>query len=190
MSAAVRILLVIAIIVYVIGRQVLGEALRGKRVVVLPVVLTVIGVVDVSHGGAHAGARDVVLLTVNALIAARLVSTGIADAVHAHLAASSTSVLLILGPNRLAQAAVVLPRAITAGVPFAPEKDCVSFLDGLSRPVPPQSPSRVPALDADDSRATPDRSDFSAIDWAQVGRRAQQFLDQRPSAPSWRRKLR
>ena len=192
MSATVRILLVIAIIAYVIGRQVLGESLRGKRIVVLPVVLTAIGVVDISHGAGRVDFNDAALLTVNVaiaaiaglalgrsmrlrerdgylwgqlpvralwwwalLIAARVASTGIADALHAHLAASSSSMLLVLGVNRLAQAAVVVPRAITAGVPFAPEKNGSSFLEALTgpaqpepAPVPPRTPTFSPAREA------------------------------------------
>jgi hypothetical protein len=34
---------------------------------------------------------------------------------------------LTLGLNRAAQAAVVVPRAIAAGIPFAPDKDGKSF---------------------------------------------------------------
>jgi hypothetical protein len=39
-SEVIRVLAVIAVIGYVIGRQLMGEPLRGKRVVLLPVVLT------------------------------------------------------------------------------------------------------------------------------------------------------
>jgi hypothetical protein len=42
-------------------------------------------------------------------------------AVHARLATSSAVLLLGVGVNRLAQAAVVVPRALAAGMPFAPE---------------------------------------------------------------------
>ncbi|MDX6355501.1 MAG: hypothetical protein QOF98_2404, partial [Streptomyces sp.] len=46
-----EVLVVIAIVAYVIGRQVLGEPLRGKRVVLLPVILTVIGLTRLNSGG-------------------------------------------------------------------------------------------------------------------------------------------
>jgi hypothetical protein len=38
-SEVIRVFAVIAIIGYVIGRQLMGEPLRGKRVVLLPVIL-------------------------------------------------------------------------------------------------------------------------------------------------------
>jgi hypothetical protein len=57
------------------------------------------------------------------LIVSRLAIVGVAHASGAHLAASSSAILLTLGLNRVAQAAVVVPRAIAAGIPFAPEKD-------------------------------------------------------------------
>jgi hypothetical protein len=158
------VLVAIGIIVYVIGQQLVGGALSGKRVVVLPTVLTVIGILDLSGHGSHPGAADIVLLGVSAAIAiatgaglgaitrlqrrdghlwaqlpkqglwlwggliiSRLVVTGVADAAGAHVAAGATAILLMLGLNRAAQALVVVPRAIAAGIPFAPEKDGTVF---------------------------------------------------------------
>jgi guanyl-specific ribonuclease Sa len=43
------------------------------------------------------------------------------------VAAGTTAILLVLGLNRAAQALVVVPRAIAAGIPFAPEKDGTVF---------------------------------------------------------------
>jgi hypothetical protein len=151
------VLAVIGIIVYVVGQQVVGSPVSGKRLVVLPAVLTVIGIADI---GGHPGATDIALLIVSALIAiaigvglgtmtrlerrdgylwaqlpvrglwlwgglivGRLLVTGIAHAAGAHVAAGTTAILLMLGLNRAAQALVVVPRAISAGIPFAPEKD-------------------------------------------------------------------
>lgn len=223
MSGTIRILAVIAIIAYVIGRQVLGEPLRGKRFVLLPVVLTVIGIVDISHGAGHVAVTDLALLTLNGalalvvgialgrsmrlasrggylwgqlpvralwwwalLIVGRLALMGVAQATHAHLAASSTSILLVLGINRVAQAAVVLPRAITAGVPFAPEKDGSSFLDGLTRPsasaaAPASTHASGTTPDARRTDSQPERTDHAAINWMQVAHHAQRFLEQRRS---------
>lgn len=48
----------------------------------------------------------------------------------AHVAASTTPLLFTLGLNRLGQAAVIVLRAIRAGVPFAPEKDGSTFPGG------------------------------------------------------------
>jgi hypothetical protein len=154
------VLAAIGIVVFVVGQQVTGAALRGKRTIVLPVALTVIGLVELTGHGSHPGATDIVLLSVSAaiaiaigatmgmmmhlerrdgylwaqlpirglwlwagLIASRLVITGIAHADGAHVAAGTSAILLALGLNRAAQALVVVPRAIAAGIPFAPEKD-------------------------------------------------------------------
>jgi len=46
----------------------------------------------------------------------------------AHVAASTSPLLFTLGLNRLGQAAVIVPRAMWAGIPFAPEKDGSTFL--------------------------------------------------------------
>ena len=66
-----------------------------------------------------------------AMVVWRGFSYVLADSMHAHVAASSSTLLFGLGLNRLAQAAVVVPRAMSMGVPFAPEKDGSSFLSGL-----------------------------------------------------------
>jgi hypothetical protein len=82
-SSAVQVVIVIAVIAYVIGRQLRGEPLRGKRVVLLPVILTGIGLADL--GGAHpARAVDVVLLVLGGLIAAGI---GLGQGVLMHLEA-------------------------------------------------------------------------------------------------------
>jgi hypothetical protein len=154
------VLAVIGIVVYVIGKQLVGSAVSGKRLVVLPAVLTVIGIVELSGSKSPVQAIDVVLLVASAsiavvigailgaitrlerrdgylwaqlpkhglwlwggLFASRLVITGIAHLSGAHLAAGTSAILLTLGLNRVAQALVVVPRAIAAGIPFAPEKD-------------------------------------------------------------------
>jgi hypothetical protein len=57
------------------------------------------------------------------LIVSRLVISGVGHAAGAHVAAGTTAIILMLGLNRAAQALVVVPRAIAAGIPFAPEKD-------------------------------------------------------------------
>jgi hypothetical protein len=166
--SAIEILAVIGMIGYIIFRQVRGEPLRGKRAVLLPAILTVIGFTDL-HGanGAHLQAADVTALIIGtagsavigvafgaimrledrggylwaqlpvrglwlwgAMIAWRIVAFGVADAMHAHVAASSATLLFSLGVNRLAQAAVIVPRAMAMGVPFAPEKDGKTFMAG------------------------------------------------------------
>jgi hypothetical protein len=69
--SVLTVLVVIGIIVYVVGQQLVGGALSGKRVVVLPAVLTVIGIVEVSGQGSHPDATDIVLLVVSAVVACR-----------------------------------------------------------------------------------------------------------------------
>jgi hypothetical protein len=56
-----------------------------------------------------------------AKIAGGVVLDGIGYALGAHLATVSAVLLLRLGVNRLAQAAIVAPRALATGIPFAPE---------------------------------------------------------------------
>lgn len=167
--SAITILAVVAVIGYVIFRQVQGEMLRGKRAVLLPAILTVVGFTDL-HGthGQHLQTVDVVWITIGCVGSAligfgfgavtRLESRGgylwaqlpvsglwlwaalvvwrglamvLAGSMHAHVAASTSTLLFSLGINRLAQAAVIVPRALSMGVPFAPEKDGASFLGGL-----------------------------------------------------------
>jgi hypothetical protein len=169
MSEAFEIVAAIAIIVYIIGRQLAGEPLRGRRVVLLPVILTVIGFANLSGDKVHLRPVDVVCLVVGAVVVAaigvtqgaimrlesrngslwgqlpvrglwlwlllvisRVVMTGVADGLDAKVAASSSTILLMLGISRLGQAAAVLPRAMSAGISFAPEKDGKTFLAGLT----------------------------------------------------------
>jgi hypothetical protein len=189
-SEVIRVLAVIAVIGYVIGRQLMGEPLRGKRVVALPVILAVVGVLDLGKNGHHVRPADVVFLVISGLIAvtigllqgrmmrlesrngalwgqmparalwlwallvgSRLILTVIALAVGAKVAGSSTPMIMLLGINRLGQAAVVMRHALATGIPFAAEKDGTSFLSGqiggmASRPPGPASqytPQRGPS---------------------------------------------
>ncbi|MCZ4096764.1 hypothetical protein [Streptomyces sp. H39-C1] len=161
-----EVLAVIAIVAYVIGRQLLGEPLRGKRVILLPAVLAVVGLTRLGGHGAVQPA-DVALLVVGAVIAAaigtgqgsmmrlrnrdgglwgqmparslwlwaaligsRLTLMLLASTMGAQVAASSAPIVLMLGINRLAQAAMITRRAHRSGIPFAQEKDGSVFLGG------------------------------------------------------------
>jgi hypothetical protein len=62
---------VIALIGWVIARQLAGEPLRGRRVVLLPVILTVIGAVDLHHTG-HLNSADIGCIAAGAVIAAAI----------------------------------------------------------------------------------------------------------------------
>ena len=167
--SGLEILAVVAIIGWIVFRQLRGEPLRGKRAVLLPAILTVIGFTDLhGHGGgsgSHLATADIVAITIGTagsaiiglgfgaitrleergghlwaqlpvyglwlwlgLFVWRGVAFVIADAMHAHVAASSSTLLFALGVNRLAQAAVIVPRAMAMGTPFAPEKDGKVFM--------------------------------------------------------------
>jgi hypothetical protein len=160
-----EVLAAIAIIGFVIYQQLAGQLFQGKRVVVLPAVVTVIGFLDLR--GHHMGAADIAWLTVGAagslliglafglitrlesrdgvlwgkmplrglwlwvaLVAWRVLIMALAARTGAHVAASATPLLFTLGLNRLGQAAVIVPRAMRAGIAFAPEKDGSTFLGG------------------------------------------------------------
>jgi hypothetical protein len=168
--SAVTILAVVGIIGYVIFRQVQGEPLRGRRAVLLPAILTVIGFTDL-HGahGQHLQSVDLVWIVIGcvgsgliglgfgaitrlesrdgylwaqlpvrglwlwaALVGWRALAMLLAASMHAHVAASTSTLLFSLGVNRLAQAAVIVPRALAMGVPFAPEQEGAGLLGGLT----------------------------------------------------------
>ena len=166
--SAFTVLVAIAAIAFIVSQQLIGGALKGKRLVLLPAVLTVIGIVELAGSRSRPDAIDVLLLIVSAviaiaiglglgaitrlerrdgylwaqlpkqglwlwggLIASRVAVDGIAHVAGAQLAAGTAAILLMLGLNRVAQAMVVVPRAIAAGIPFAPEKDGSVFGAGL-----------------------------------------------------------
>jgi hypothetical protein len=57
-----------------------------------------------------------------ALLAFRVLIMLVAKGMDADVAGSATPLLFTLGLNRLAQAAVVVPRGMASGIPFAPDK--------------------------------------------------------------------
>jgi hypothetical protein len=166
--SAVDIVAVIAIVGYVIGRQLLGEQLRGKRLLLLPAILVVYGATELIGHGHHPSPTDIALIVAGAVVAAgigvaqgsmmrlsarngtlwgqmprrslwlwfalvlsRVVLIVVASGLEAHMAASTTPIIFTLGINRLAQAAVIAPRAMAAGIPFTPEKNGSTFLSGV-----------------------------------------------------------
>jgi hypothetical protein len=155
-----EILAAVAIVTALAARQLRGQRLTGRRLMLLPVVLTVIGIADLGHDGRHPGPADVVCLVVGAVLAAgigagqgamirlephggvlrarmpavglwlwallivtRLCMMLVAHMADAKVAASSATILLMLGVNRLGQAAVLVPRMMGSGAWFAPERD-------------------------------------------------------------------
>jgi hypothetical protein len=166
-SEVIRVIAVASIVVYVVGRQLGGELLRGKRVVLLPGILVVVGLIDLGKIGLHVGMVDVVCLVIGAVIAlivgvgqgrmlrleqrdgylwgqmpvkglwwwaalvgSRLVMTLVAHGFDAKVAASTAPMLMLLGVNRLGQAAIVIRHAMATGIRFAPEKDGKSAFEG------------------------------------------------------------
>ncbi len=165
-----EIAVVIAVIGYSIVRQVGGEPLRVRRLVLLPLVLTVVGFADLHLNGGHLQAADITCLVIGTagsaligcgfgglmrlesregylwarlpvyglwlwvlLVAWRVAMMATAGLMHAHIAASTSTLLFSLGVNRLGQAAVIVARAAVKGVPFAPEQSGRSggLLSGL-----------------------------------------------------------
>jgi hypothetical protein len=61
-----EILVVIAVVGYVIYQQVAGQAVQGRRLILLPAIVTVIGFVDL-HNAKHIHTADIVWLTVGAI---------------------------------------------------------------------------------------------------------------------------
>jgi hypothetical protein len=167
-SEIIRVIAVAGVVVYVVGRQLVGEPLRGKRVVVLPAILAVVGIIDLGKSGRHVEPVDVVCLVIGAVIAlivgvgqgrmlrleqrdgylwgwmplkglwwwaalvgSRVVMTLVAHSFDAKVAASTAPMLMLLGINRLGQAAVVMRHAMATGIRFAPEKHGKSSFDSV-----------------------------------------------------------
>jgi hypothetical protein len=193
--SVLEILAVLGAVAYVMVRQLLGEPIRAKRLIILPGVLTLIGVVDLAKHTVHSSDCDILLIAIGAAISAviglaqgralrleardgslwgrlprqglwlwlllyasRGALVGLAHVTGAHVAAGGQSELLVLGVNRLGQAAIVAWRGAAAGIPFAPEKD--------GR----RSSSTLPALRGAWARPSPDQPPTEALAEPSVGR--------------------
>ncbi|BCJ44733.1 hypothetical protein GCM10010168_15460 [Actinoplanes ianthinogenes] len=156
-------LLVVAVLAYAMVRRFLGEPLTSRRLIVLPLVLTVYGGYVVAQtgfthrtadlaalvvcgltavaGGALRGrtvqvlVRDghvwyrytwVTLAVWIGLIALRFGQAAAAVAIGADRPVLTASLLLALGLSFLGEAAVVGPRAMATGAPFAPRRSRVA----------------------------------------------------------------
>lgn len=145
---------------YVIGRQVMGEALQVRRLLLIPLALTLWGANNLDHAGL-AGVRmsDALLLVAAAVLAvglgvargltvmlfardgvlwcrstlatlgvwvvsivARVALIVVAHLLGASLAASTASLLLMLGLTLGAQSLVVYARGVRSGIGFAPDR--------------------------------------------------------------------
>lgn len=228
--SALTILAVIAVLIYIIARQLLGEPIRAKRLIILPGVLTLIGAVDLAKHTVHPTSTDIVLIAIGAAIAAitgaaqgrvmrleerdgslwgQLPLQGLwlwallyasrgglivaAHATGAHVAAGAQSELLILGINRLSQAAIVAARALAARIPLAPEKDRSQPIPALSTPKPAASPPPPDQPPASKPATRPEEEHTPAPDtagtrWTNLARQAAQAAsDAANSRPQNRR---
>ncbi len=147
---------VVAGLAYVMWRRMQGEPLQARRLVVLPLIFSVLGVVNLTGAhGTHLGTASVAFLVAGAVIsvvlgAARgatvelfakgghlwqryrgvtvalwgaLIAAKLALALATHLAGATgnTDLMLSLGLSLAGEAALVAPRALSSGVPFAPD---------------------------------------------------------------------
>jgi hypothetical protein len=187
----VTILLAVAAVGYVLWSRTKGQPLRSKRLLVLPVILTIIGITDLSGSSApHLTPKDVAFVAVSviisvalgaargatielypqqgelwqryrsstvglwiAIILIRVVLVGVASAAHASPGAGTDTLLLALGASLLAEAAVVGPRALSTGLPFAADE---KGADARTARSPRRRPS--PATRLFDMELPPERS--------------------------------
>ncbi len=155
--APLTILLVVAAVGCVLWSRMKGQPLKVKRLLILPVLLTVLGITDLTGSSApRLTPKDIAFLVVSvavsavlgaargatielypnqgelwqryrrstvalwiALITTKLVLVAIASAAGASAGGGTNSLLLSLGVSLLAEAAIVGPRALSTGLPFA-----------------------------------------------------------------------
>lgn len=157
MPEPVTVLLVLAGVVYVMWQRMRGEPLQAKRLLALPLVFTVLGIVELTGSGApRLHSESLVFLVAGSLLsvvlgAARgatielfsrqghlwqryrgttialwgaLIASKLVLALVAHLAGApnTTDLTLSLGLSLAGEAALVAPRALSSGVPFAPDR--------------------------------------------------------------------
>jgi hypothetical protein len=153
----VTILLVIAAVGYVLWSRMQGRPVKIRRLILLPVVLVVLGITDLTGSSApHLTPKDITFLVIGvaisallgaargatievytnqgeiwqryrkstvglwlALIAAKVALLAIAGSAGASAGGGTNSLLLSLGISLLAEAAIIGPRAVSTGLPFA-----------------------------------------------------------------------
>ena len=67
--SALTALVAIGAIVFLIGQQVVGTAVSGKRLVLLPAILTVVGIVQLGSSHSQVGPLDIALIGLSAVTA-------------------------------------------------------------------------------------------------------------------------
>jgi hypothetical protein len=216
------IVLVVAAVGWMLWSRMKGQPLKVRRLLVLPVVLTVLGITDLTGSSApHLTAKDIGFLATGAaisavlgaargativiypqagelwqryrpvtvglwitLIATKLILMVIAGAAHASAGGGTSSLLLTLGISLLAEAAIVGPRALSTGLPFATDHEDSasghrSRSGNLSRELTPSHDER--GQDGTQPRTSPRVSD--GISWLrqQAGQPAQTWSQHNPS---------
>jgi L-ascorbate metabolism protein UlaG (beta-lactamase superfamily) len=156
--SATMIAIYVLLIGFVLYKRITPQPVGSpKKLLLLPALLTVIGVTNLSHahldhvdvavtvvaaivsvvGGATRGAVDTfdtrngflsvrwgaaALIALVATLAARVMIDGVGVAAGGTWAGSSQSLLFTLGLTLLAEAGVILLRALSSGVPLAPSE--------------------------------------------------------------------
>jgi hypothetical protein len=178
------IVLVVAAVGYVLWSRMKGRPLKARRMLLLPAVLLVLGITDLTGSSApHLTPKDIAFLVTGvaisialgaargatielypqqgelwqryrrstvalwiALIGIKLILLVIASAAGASAGGGTSTLLLTLGVSLLAEAAVVGPRALSTGLPFAAgHQDSGRGQSGPSRSGPPPT-ARFPAM--------------------------------------------
>jgi hypothetical protein len=212
---------VVAAVGFVLWSRMQGRPLKARRLIVLPVILAVLGITDLTGSSApHLTPKDIAFLAAGvaisailgaargatiqiypnqgelwqryskstvglwiALIAAKIVLLAIASSAGASAGGGTNGLLLSLGVSLLAEAAIVGPRAMSTGMPFATShKDSDGYrtdrgrshqgpihrlLDGaVARPQPTDNPYRDVVRPSAPTPAQRQRDDRAQ--WAQA----------------------
>jgi hypothetical protein len=214
----VTILVVVAAVGYVLWSRMQGRPLQLRRLVLLPVILAVLGISDLTGSSApHLTPKDIAFLAAGivlsavlgaargatiqlypnqgelwqryrpstvalwiALIAAKVVLLAIAGSAGASAGGGTNSLLLSLGISLLAEAAVVGPRAMATGVPFAarrPQRDEPRQADRPAWGPPPQA--------SDGYRADRSRHDRNRSHRGPIHRLLGEAASRQGANPSW-----
>ena len=133
--SALSVLLYVALIVYVLGRKVQGQAVaEARKLFVLPVIVTVIGYGDLSHAGL--GGADLVVTVVGSLVALALgIQRGRVDKVSTREGAPfiqwGVASLVLFGVNILAKIVIDLI-GLAAGATLAGAEHSLVLTLGLT----------------------------------------------------------
>jgi hypothetical protein len=176
--------LAVAVVGYVLWSRMKGQPLTVKKLAVLPAVLLVIGISDLTGSSApHLTVKDIGFLAVSAgisavlgaargatielyssqgelwqryrpvtaglwvaLIVAKLIMTVVAGAAGASAGGGTSTLLLSLGVSMLSEAAVVAPRALSTGLPFAADSKKSDGRQSSRARSRPLVTSRLPAM--------------------------------------------